>query len=256
MFVEMERNLTKPYPIILTAAGSTDTQTAIDRPDGFLFHHILWVTKGEGLFQLGEESIHLRAGYGVFIKKDFPHAYARSGAEFATSWVTFLGVDALLAFYQMKDYKVFPLPVFWQESCAQLQNLCEKGSTVAARSQACYTWLIELLESLEVTDTSVYTRVRNYLENNFDKPLTLDDIAAASGIDKFALCRYYAKERGISVMTHLKRVRITKAKQLLKFTACPIAEIGKLCGFESASYFGKIFREETKMTPRQYRSHG
>ena len=254
MFVEIQSNLTKPYPIILTAAGNSAAQSAIDRPNGFEFHHILWVTDGEGLFRFGEETYSISAGYGVFIKKDYPHAYAKNAERFATSWVTFLGAEELLQFYHMSDYKVFKLPAFWKESCAQLQNLCEKGSTVAARSAACYSWLIELLETLENADVSVFARVRNFLENNFHRPLTLDEIAEVSGMDKFALCRYYAKEKGMSVMNHLKQIRVTKAKQFLKFTMCSIAEIGEMCGFESPSYFGKIFKEETNMTPREYRN--
>jgi AraC-like DNA-binding protein len=254
MFVEIQRNLKKPYPIILTAAGSTETQSAISRPNGFEFHHILWVTQGEGLFHFAGEPRHIGAGYGVFMNKDCPHAYTKSGETFATSWVTFQGAEDLLTFYRMNRFKVFKLPAFWKECCAQLSNLCEKGSTVAARSAACYSWLIELLETLEASDVSVFSRVRLYLENNFDKPLTLDEIAEVSGMDKFALCRYYAKERGMSVMSHLKQIRVTKAKQFLKFTVCSVAEIGEMCGFESPSYFGKIFKEETHMTPREYRN--
>ena len=133
MFVEIQRNLKKPYPIILTAAGSTETQSAISRANGFEFHHILWVTQGEGLFHFAGEPRHIGAGYGVFMNKDCPHAYTKSGETFATSWVTFQGAEDLLTFYRMNRFKVFKLPAFWKESCAQLSNLCEKGSTVAAQ---------------------------------------------------------------------------------------------------------------------------
>lgn len=254
MFVEIQRNLTKPYPIILTAAGSAAAQSAVNRPEGFEFHHILWVTEGEGLFRFGEKTCSVGVGYGVFIHKDCPHAYMKYAERFATSWVTFLGAEHLLEYYGMSDFKVFHLPAFWHESCAQLQNLCEKGSTVATRSAACYSWLIELLEAQESAEISVYARVRSFLENHYQKPLTLDEIAKISGLSKFALCRYYAEERGMSVMRHLKQIRVTKAKQFLKLSTCSIAEIGEMCGFESASYFGKIFKEETNMTPREYRN--
>lgn len=254
MFAEFQRNLSKPYPIILTATGRTSMQTAVERPNGFEFHHILWVTEGEGEFRFGKEACSVGVGYGIFIRKDCPHAYSKSAERFATSWVTFLGAEELLGYYGMSDFNVFKLPAFWNESCAQLQNMCEKGSTVATRSAACYSWLIELLEALKNADVSVFTLVRNFLENNFHRPLTLDEIAQASGMDKFALCRYYAKERGMSVMSHLKQIRVTKAKQFLKLSTCSVAQIGEMCGFESPSYFGKIFKDETGMTPSEYRT--
>ena len=79
MFVEIQRNLKKPYPIILTAAGSTETQSAISRPNGFEFHHILWVTQGEGLFHFAGEPRHIGAGYGVFMNRTAPMHTQRAG---------------------------------------------------------------------------------------------------------------------------------------------------------------------------------
>ena len=35
--------------------------------------------------------------------------------------------------------------------------------------------------------------------------------------------------------------------------SCPIDEVGALCGYMNPSYFGKVFREETGQTPREYR---
>ena len=65
----------------------------------------------------------------------------------------------------------------------------------------------------------------------------------------------YKKEHGITVMDDLNRIRIAKAKRFLRYGSASVAEVGKQCGFDSPSYFGKCFKEATGYTPTEYRSH-
>ena len=113
--------------------------------------------------------------------------------------------------------------------------------------------MAELLAAIRSAEESTDLRVRRFLENHYSDPLSLDDVAHFVGLDKFALCRSYRKARGIGVMEELKRIRIAKAKRFLRFSADPIEKIGRMCGFESPSYFAKRFRELTGMTPAAYR---
>ncbi len=52
----------------------------------------------------------------------------------------------------------------------------------------------------------------------------------------------------------IRILRIQKAKELLKTSGEPIANIAAVCGFSDASYFGKVFRQECGMTPQEYRN--
>ena len=54
-------------------------------------------------------------------------------------------------------------------------------------------------------------------------------------------------------MEELKQIRIAKAKELLRFGSDRIEEVGRQCGYESASYFGKQFREVVGCSPGEYR---
>ena len=54
-------------------------------------------------------------------------------------------------------------------------------------------------------------------------------------------------------MQALKRIRIQKAKMFLLYSQAPIEEIGKMCGYDSGSYFTKIFRELEGCSPSEYR---
>ncbi len=253
MFVEIEENLTKPFPVVLVSYSETSEQGVIVRPNGFPFHHILWVTDGEGEFEIEGKTMHISAGNGVFLQKECPHSYRRSGDVFATAWCTFLGAENMLSYYGMKNATVFRLPDYFKEMLRPLEMLSEKGSTFAERSSICYGWLTELLERLAMENVSPMQGIKDYIENNFATPITLDELAERMGTDKFAVCRRFKKEYGESVMSYLKKLRVSKAKHYLKYTAFPIHQIGLMCGFESPSYFGKIFREETGFSPKEYR---
>ena len=64
--------------------------------------------------------------------------------------------------------------------------------------------------------------------------------------------RAIQKEMGLTIMQYLTEIRIGHARHLL--TLHPekkVLEIGKMCGFESPSYFGKIFKKEVGMTPEK-----
>ena len=96
-------------------------------------------------------------------------------------------------------------------------------------------------------------RVRRLLEQRYAEPLTLLEIAEYLNTDRFLLCHLYKQEYGITMMDDLNRIRIQKAKKFLKSSSEPIETVGKLCGFDSPSYFGKRFRETVGCTPTDYR---
>ena len=83
--------------------------------------------------------------------------------------------------------------------------------------------------------------------------LTVEEIAQQVHMSKYGLCHYYAQNVGTTVLRELQEIRVAKAKQLLRFTDRPVAEIGNLCGYDSASYFGKRFKEIAGCTPGDYR---
>ena len=58
---------------------------------------------------------------------------------------------------------------------------------------------------------------------------------------------------GIDTASYIREVRISVAKDLLSTTDDPVTEISEKCGFDSSSYFSKIFKQYTKLTPTDYR---
>ena len=141
-----------------------------------------------------------------------------------------------------------------QNTCVSLEQFCCRRSTCISRSAAAYSFLTSFFEEVFGGDLSLKCEVDQILESRFCQDISLEEIAAELSLSKYTLCRRYSAECGVTVMEQLKRIRIAKAKQLLSSTALSVSDIGKMCGFMSPSYFGKVFKEMTGKTPSVYKT--
>lgn len=92
-----------------------------------------------------------------------------------------------------------------------------------------------------------------YLQRHYSGNITLDEIAAYTGISRSECCRYFRKKSGQTIFGYLNRYRIHKSMELMAGTDGDIAQTAQECGFSDQSYYTKKFREQTGMTPGQYR---
>lgn len=96
-------------------------------------------------------------------------------------------------------------------------------------------------------------RAMGYICDHYREPLTLDDIARASGISPSRLAHLFPEELGVTPMRYLEQHRIEIARQRLAATSDSIAAIAERVGYGSASYFSKVFRSVQGCTPREHR---
>ena len=94
-----------------------------------------------------------------------------------------------------------------------------------------------------------------FIQNNYDKPISLPEIALAADVSKSEASRCFQAYLHTSPVRYLLWYRIEKAKQELMKNPGTIEQISRECGFQSFSYFCKMFRIQTGMTAKEYR-HG
>ena len=92
-----------------------------------------------------------------------------------------------------------------------------------------------------------------YIKNNLDKELSLEEVANAIHVSKSHLSNMFSKCIGNSFSHHVNKLKIEKAKELLAKTRLSIMDITVECGFNSQSYFSRVFSGFEGMTPIQYR---
>lgn len=95
-------------------------------------------------------------------------------------------------------------------------------------------------------------RVRDLLREHYAGPITLSELAAASGLSRYHLVRAFAKEFGLPPHAYQVHVQIAKAQTLLAAGVAP-AFAGAEVGFSDQSHFTKHFKRITGVTPALYR---
>lgn len=109
-------------------------------------------------------------------------------------------------------------------------------------------------EQKDKRHTSSYTeQCKDYVSGHYREKIYLEDIADALGISSSYLSRLFKKETGISLQDFINDVRVEKAANLLRYSEETLPGIAEYVNFPSQSYFGKIFKQKMKMTPKQYR---
>ena len=95
--------------------------------------------------------------------------------------------------------------------------------------------------------------VKEYLDEHYTERITLDDLAERFFINKFYLSKIFRETYGTTINNYLISKRITRAKQLLRFTDMTVDEIGVAVGMTDANYFSRMFRKVEGISPREYR---
>ena len=103
---------------------------------------------------------------------------------------------------------------------------------------------------------SALRRAERYIWENYTRKLSLDEIAKASGLSAPYFSTIFKEEMGENLSTYLNRLRIERTLTLLTETGKSLSEIAKLCGFEDQSWFSKIFKSFTGMSPGKFRENG
>lgn len=95
--------------------------------------------------------------------------------------------------------------------------------------------------------------IRVYLETHYMEDISLQDAAEQLHYSDAYFCRFFKQNFDKSFIMYLSELRIEKAKELLADITVNIKEIGQRVGYRDSSYFTKVFKRITGVTPSEYR---
>lgn len=140
---------------------------------------------------------------------------------------------------------------------SRLQQLLEelRSSSDDTEKAVCLARLLLTLERCERATgyDPQLSGILKYINRNFSKPCTLDQIADYAGLSKQHLCRRFKCAMGMTLVQYLNQIRVKNACTLLARTDKEISDICGLCGFSSSAYFSTVFKTITGISPRKYR---
>jgi len=97
------------------------------------------------------------------------------------------------------------------------------------------------------------TRVQQYMEKNYNKTITMTEMAGISSMSPRNLIRRFEQATSNTPLEYLQRFRIENAKKMLENKNDGIEQIAMKCGYEDMSFFRKVFKRHVGMTPREYK---
>jgi AraC-like DNA-binding protein len=257
-------------PLIFRSLGIDHRQEELDRPNGFPLWQILYCVSGSGKFYLDNSLGLLQPGQIVLLYPDEAHRYHSVEGEWIVHFLCFDGglCKELLFTLGMTRSGIYSLssPDQFLRHTNALEELMKqrKPGCRTECSKVLYALLLDLAESMTrlpdsrlTENTDLGREMILYLEDHFSEDISMDDLSKQFSRTPEYLCSFFKASTGETVMKYLRRVRIHHAKVLLMSSqdAC-MQKIAEACGFSSSSYFCKVFRETTGMTPQSFRMGG
>jgi YesN/AraC family two-component response regulator len=112
--------------------------------------------------------------------------------------------------------------------------------------------------ALEVSDcknsnnSEIVEAAKRYIEQNFTKEISLDEIAGRVSVSSFYLSRIFSKREGMTYKEYLIKLRMERAKQLLKEGKKSIKEISIDVGYTDQNYFSRAFKKYYNKSPKEF----
>ncbi|MCL2752145.1 MAG: helix-turn-helix transcriptional regulator [Firmicutes bacterium] len=140
------------------------------------------------------------------------------------------------------------------------QKLIENALAFEDMGDLC-EWMTAVLERylgyIFITEQNASRIVRKalaYMDGRFASPaLPLAEVAHAAGVSREYLSRIFKRETGQSFGAYMTKQRVDHAKKMLS-AAADSGDVALACGFSDTSYFCKVFKKNTGVTPGAWRN--
>jgi len=101
---------------------------------------------------------------------------------------------------------------------------------------------------------NIINDIEKYLQENFDRDVKLKEISDHFYISREYISRKFKQVFNENISDYIVRIRLEKAKSLLKNSQLKIYEIASMIGYQDDKYFRKVFKKVEGMTPNEYRA--
>lgn len=262
-----EFDLSLPYFIM--GVGCKYEQEHIIRPRGFPYYQWIQCRSGSGELILNNNTYTVSENQGMLLFPDIPHEYYATSDSWEVDWIIFNGLfisDFFESTARLKSAGVYFIshPHLIADKILQLYNIESSESPIKSieGSRMTYEILLDLLKSIsEKVDSSIaykYNRLKplfNYINENYNRILSLDELAKVVGITPQHLCSSFKKNTTQTITEYINLIRIKKSKELIiQNREMQIKEIARLVGYNDVSYFCSVFRKLVNMSPIEFKN--
>ncbi|WP_020597736.1 AraC family transcriptional regulator [Spirosoma panaciterrae] len=219
--------------------------------------------EGSDLVFIGPNIPHLNFDYGVQtehqkvvvqLKKNFLGDTLWQAPEFsaitdlferARSGVSFYGQTKLEVGEQLKQLAQLPPFERLMKLLGIFQQLATSTEWTSLQGEA-------VTNAYNLTEQLRLKKVNQFIAEQYTRKIEVDEAAAVANLTKAAFCRYFKRMTHLTFTQFLNQYRVNQAQKLLLVDQT-VSEACFACGFDSLSYFTKIFRRVTGENPLQFK---
>ena len=140
-----------------------------------------------------------------------------------------------------------------QETSSQIEFYQEISQGLVSALLVLVMRLIRINPEDEAALSQECQKIKEYLDQNFTSPITLDSLSETVYISKHYLSHLFKEQTGVSPIKYLTSKRMEKACELLSETELPVSEVSKAVGYENPLYFSHVFKRIYGISPVKYR---
>lgn len=242
-------------------------KTHVSRRNDLKSYLFFIVTSGSGTLTYDGSEYPLQTGDCVFIDCMKPYAHETSEDLWSLKWIHFYG--PMMPQIYKKYIERGGTPCFRPAQLSGFEvnwaELFERASSAdyirdMRINEGLNTILTLLMEESWHSDQETISpkrrdlkTIQDYLQEHYAERITLDDLSERFFINKFYLTRIFKAQYGVSINQYLSQLRITHAKQALRFTDETVESIGYRCGLGEPSYFSRVFKQVEGVSPSEFR---
>ena len=231
---------------------------------------LYYILKGEREYFVGDQFFKMSEGDLILVPEGILH---RTDGKSATCLLVNFSMDYLAKYFTPKTMECLHLnrPFVFRPAQAQkesLSNLCNALHREYSRLDCEDTailagYLYQILFAISY-DKNDYVQesykdrrissVVKYINENYNAISNIEELSERFYISKYHLCRLFAQNLGVSLIGYLNTIKIKAACKLLSESKKGITDVAMECGFNSSSYFCKVFKSEMGMSPTAYKN--
>lgn len=259
------------YPLLITSAGNIRPRTVpkfyTNRPNGQRDYQLIYVANGCVHFLLDGKEQVVEKGYMVLFRPGDPQiyeVYPKEQGEFF--WVHFTGceVEDILAACGIPRGR----SVFWagvtadirSMYCQMIRELQLKGTHYEELLRMDLRHLF-LLMHRHLTDTAnaespihgEITQALGWFERHWREPISMDEYAVRNRMTPYWFRQKFKAFTGTTPTQYIISLRIANAMNLMENTDYNIEQIAEAVGYDNPSYFRRLFRKHTGVSPSEYK---
>ena len=195
-----------------------------------------------------------KAGAQKVLNEIFGHIFFSTGGNFEVVKARVLELIVLLSRAALEGgadvEQIFGLNYKYLNEIHGFKTI-EELTYWLSKIMARFTDLVFNLTNIKHVDV-IYKAI-DYIKRNYMKKITLEEVASYVYLSPSYFSKIFKEEMKVNFNTYLNYVRIEKSKKLLLDDSIVLVDLSNLVGFEDQSYFSKVFKKITGVSPGKYR---